>query len=90
MYFQMTPIELKNVKKGDVFYERGGLHWYKFEALEDCRCKGDIEIQGKLYKQYTVYTRNEFEEEGYLLVTEGLPHYSGKYFKQDGNDRPAV
>jgi len=89
MYFQMTPIELKNVKKGDVFYERGGLDWYKFEALEDCRYKGDIEIQDKFYKQYIVNVRNEFQEETYLLHTECLPHYAKQYYT-NGNDRPAV
>lgn len=86
----MTPMELKHVKKGDVFYEQVKLHRYKFEALEDCCCKDDMEIQGKMYKQYTVLTCNEFKEERYLLVTERLPHYSSKYFKQHGNDRPAV
>lgn len=80
----MTPIELKKVKKGDIFYERGGLHYYKFEALEDCRYKGDIEIQSKLYKQYIVNVRNEHNEESYLLHTECLPHYANQYFTQNG------
>lgn len=78
----MEPIEIKNIKAGDIFYERGGLDWYKFEALEDCRYKGEIEIMGKNYKQYIINVRNEFNEETYLLVTEGLPQYAKKYYKQ--------
>lgn len=82
----MTPIELKSVKKGDIFYERVPLHWHKFEALEDCKHKEDIEIMNKLFKQYSVLVRNEHAEERHLLVTEGLSYYCGKYFKPNGND----
>lgn len=77
----MSPIEVKDIKQGDIFYERGGLDWYKLEALEDGRYKGDIEIQEKTYKQYQVKVRTEHNEELYILVTEGLQHYNGKYYK---------
>ena len=78
----MEPIDIKNIKKGDVFYERGGLNWYKFTALEDCKDKGYITIAKKDYKQYMVNVENEFGETTYLLVTDGLSHYCGKYYKQ--------
>lgn len=77
----VTPIELKDIKRGDIFYERGSMDWYSLSALEDSHYKGDIEIMGKSYKQYQVKVKTEFNEELYVLVTEGLPHYSGKYFK---------
>jgi len=77
----LKPISIKDLKKGDVFYERAALNWYKFTALEDCQCKGDITINKETYKQYMILTKNEFDEERYLLVTEGLMHYNGKYYK---------
>ena len=77
----MEAIQIKDIKQGDVFYERGSMDWYKLEALEDGHYKGDIEIMGTIYKQYQVKVKTEFKEELYVLVTEGLPHYSGKYFK---------
>lgn len=89
MYLQMTPIELTSVKKGDIFYEQTGLKLYKFEALEDCRYKQDIEIQDKMYKQYIVNVRNEYNEETYLLHTQCLPHHAGRYCK-DENDGPTA
>ena len=81
----MVIIQIKDVKKGDIFYEKIGLHKYKFEALDDAKYKGDIKIAGESYKQYMVNIKNEYNEITYLLVTEGLSHYNGKYFK-DGND----
>ena len=77
----MEAIQIKDIKQGDVFYERGSMDWYKLEALEDGYYKGAIEIMGTIYKQYQVKVKTEFKEELYVLVTEGLPHYSGKYFK---------
>ncbi len=77
----LMPIAIKDLKKGDVFYERAALNWYKFEALEDAQYKGDIVIAKESYKQYQILTRNEFNEDRYLLVTEGLMHYNGKYYK---------
>lgn len=77
----LKPIAIKDLKKGDVFYERGAYDWYKFIALEDAQDKGNITINKEDYKQYMILVRNEFEEERYLLVTEGLIHYNGKYYK---------
>jgi hypothetical protein len=81
----MKPINLKEIKKGDVFYERGGLDWYKLIALEDGHFKGTIDITGKTYDQYQVEVINEFDEKINILVTEGLPQYNGKYYA-NGND----
>lgn len=78
----MTPIAIKDVKKGDAFYEKIGLHEYKFQALEDAVDKGYITIAKQEYKQYMVNIRNEYGEESYLMVTEGLEHYNGKYYKK--------
>ena len=86
----MTPVELKDIKKDDVFYERGGLDWYSFKALNDTKHIGQVEINGILYDQYKVNVLNEFGKRTHLLVTEGLNQYSGKYYKQDGNDKRAV
>lgn len=82
----MIQIQLKDVKKGDIFYEKVGLHEYKYEALEDAVDKGFIKIAGNDYKQYMVHMKNEHNEISYLLVTEGLVHYNGKYYKKNGND----
>jgi hypothetical protein len=81
----MKPINLKEIKKGDVFYERGGLDWYKFKALNDAKFIGQVEITDNLYDQYKVNVLNEFGERTYLMVTEGLQQYNGKYYT-NGND----
>jgi len=81
----MKPINLKEIKKGDVFYERGGLDWYKLIALEDGYFKGTIDIMGKTYDQYQVEVINEFDEKINILVTEGLQQYNGKYYT-NGDD----
>jgi hypothetical protein len=81
----MKTINLKEIKKGDIFYERGGLDWYKLIALEDGHFKGTIDITGKTYDQYQVKVINEFDERINILVTEGLPQYNGKYYT-NGND----
>ena len=78
----MIPIELKDVKRGDIFYQTVGLKEYRFEALEDSVDKGYITIAKQEYKQYMVNIRNEYGEESYLMVTEGLAHYNGKYYKK--------
>lgn len=82
----MIPIQLKDVKKGDVFYEKVGLHEYRFEALEDAFDKGFITIAKEHYKQYMVNVKNEHEEISYMLVTDGLSHYNSKFYKKHGND----
>ena len=81
----MIPIEIKNIKKGQVFYERGCADWYSLSALEDAYFKGNISINGDEYRQYTVKTVNEFGEILHILITEGLAHYNGKYYT-NGND----
>jgi hypothetical protein len=81
----MKAINLKEIKKGDIFYERGGLDWYKFQALGDAKCIGQVEIMDKVYDQYKVNVLNEFGEKTYLMVTEGLQQYNGKYYT-NGND----
>jgi hypothetical protein len=81
----MKPINLKEIKKGDVFYERGGLDWYKFKALNDAKFIGQVEIMDNLYDQYKVNVLNEFGERTYLMVTEGLQQYNGKYYT-NGDD----
>lgn len=77
----LQPVHIKELKKGDTFYERGAWDWYKFEALEDAQYKGDITIAGDNYKQYMIFVRNDFKEERYLLITDGLSHYNGKYYR---------
>lgn len=77
----LNPVHIKDIKKGDKFYERGCWDWYKFEALEDAQDKGNITIAGEEYKQYMIFVRNEHMEDRYLLVTDGLAHYNGKYYK---------
>lgn len=72
---------LKEIKKGDFFYERGSFDWYKLEALEDGYYKGDIEIMGENYKQYQIKVKTEFNEIIDILVTDGLSHYCGKYYR---------
>ncbi len=81
----MKPINLKEIKKGDVFYERGGLDWYKFKALNDAKFIGQVEIMDNLHDQYKVNVLNEFGERTYLMITEGLQQYNGKYYT-NGND----
>jgi hypothetical protein len=81
----MKEINLKEIKKGDVFYERGGLDWYKFVALNDAKLIGQVEIMDNLYDQYKVNVLNEFGERTHLMVTEGLHQYNGKYYT-NGND----
>jgi len=77
----LEKVEIKDIKKGDVFYERCHRKLYKFIALEDAQDKGNITIANESYKQYQILTRNEHNEERYLLVTSGLLHYNGKYYK---------
>jgi hypothetical protein len=77
----MQPIHIKDIKKGDVFYERGSMDWYKLSALEDGHFKGTVDIMGKVYDQFKVNVRSEFEEKITVLVTEGLVQYNAKYFK---------
>jgi hypothetical protein len=77
----MDPIKIKDIKKGDVFFERGSMDWYKLIALEDGYFKGTITIMDKTYDQYQVEVVDEFDERIDVLVTEGLQHYNGKYFK---------
>jgi len=77
----MDPIKIKDIKKGDVFFERGSMDWYKLIALEDEYFKGTITIMDKTYDQYQVEVVDEFDERIDVLVTEGLQHYNGKYFK---------
>ena len=81
----MTPIKIKDIKKGDVFYERGSMHWYKLIALEHGHFKGTVDILGKTYDQYQVQVVNEFDEKIHVLVTEGLQQYNGRYYT-NGND----
>lgn len=81
----MKLINLKEIKKGDIFYERGGLDWYEFKALNDAKYIGQVEINGKLYEQYKINVLNEFGERTHLMISEGLNHYNGKYYK-NGND----
>lgn len=50
----MKYLSIKDIKKGDTFYEKVGLHNYCYEALEGCKEKGEIEIMGKLCKQYII------------------------------------
>lgn len=82
----MKYISLKDIKKGDIFYEKIGLHEYRYEALEDAFDKGFITIAKKEYKQYMVNVLNEFKEISYMLVTEGLSHYNSKFYSKNGND----
>ena len=77
----LKPVQIKDLKKGDVFYEKTFLHLYKFTALEDAQDKGYITIAKEEYKQYQILVLNEYKEERYLLVTQGLAHYNGKYYK---------
>ena len=77
----MNPVNIKDIKKGDIFYERGTWDWYKLEALEDAYYSGDLEMSGKTYKQYCVRVDSEMAGKFNVLVTEGLDHYCGKYYK---------
>ncbi len=77
----MDPVKIKDIKKGDVFYERGSMDWYSLSALEDGHFKGTIDIMGKMYDQFTVDVKTEFGDIINILVTEGLDHYCGKYYK---------
>lgn len=77
----LKPVEIKDIKQGDVFYERGSFDWYKLEALEDGYYDGELDLMEKTYKQYRVRVKTEWNEEIDVLVTEGLPHYSAKYYK---------
>ena len=83
----MIPVQLKDIKENDVFYERGGIDWYTFKAQDDAKCIGEIEINGKRYDQYKVNVLNEFSKRTHLMVTEGLNAYNGKYYKQNGCNR---
>jgi len=76
-----SPIQIKDIKKGDIFFERGSADWYKLIALEDGHFKGTVDILGKTYDQYQVEVTDEFDKKINILVTEGLQHYNGKYFK---------
>jgi hypothetical protein len=77
----MNPIQIKDIKKGDVFYERGSMGWYSLSALEDGHFLGSMEIMGKIYDQFTLDVLTEFGDRINILVTEGLSHYCGKYYK---------
>jgi hypothetical protein len=76
-----NPIQIKDIKKGDVFFERGTMNWYSLSALEDGHSPGAMEIMGKTYDQFCCDVRTEFGDKINILVTEGLDHYCGKYFK---------
>jgi len=78
----MNPVEIKDIKKGDVFYERGTMDWYTLSALEDGHFKGKMEIMDRVYDQYCVDVMTEWGERINVLVTEGLEHYCAKYYKQ--------
>lgn len=78
----MIPIQLKEIKKGDIFFEKVGLHEYKFEALQNAEDKGYITIAGQQYKQYMVHIKGEHKEISYLMVTDGLAHYNSKFYKK--------
>jgi hypothetical protein len=77
----MNPVKIKDIKKGDVFYERGSMDWYSLSALNDGRFLTATEIMGKVYDQFTVDVRTEYGDVINILVTEGLDHYCGKYYK---------
>jgi len=77
----MNPVKIKDIKKGDVFYERGSMDWYTLSALDYGHFKGNIEIMGEVYDQYQIEVMTEFGEKINILVTEGLQHYNGKYYK---------
>jgi hypothetical protein len=76
-----NPIQIKDIKKGDIFFERGSMVWYKLIALEDGHFKGTVTILGKTYDQYQVEVIDEFDKKINILITEGLNQYCGKYFK---------
>jgi hypothetical protein len=76
----MTPIEIKHIKKGDTFFEKGPWNWHKLKALEDGQFKGTINIMGKTHNQYEIHVLSEFGREYNILVTEGLNHYNPKFF----------
>lgn len=78
----MTPIEIKDIKKGDTFFEKGPWKWHRLTALEDGHFKGKIGIMDKTYDQYEVRVQSEFGMEYNVLVTENLNHYNGKFFKK--------
>lgn len=80
----MTPIEIKNIKKGDTFFEKGPWNWHKLTALEDGHFKGKINIIDKTYDQYEVEVLSHSSQKYNILVTEGLSHYNGKFFKGEG------
>jgi hypothetical protein len=77
----MEPIKIKDIKKGDVFYERGSMDWYSLSALEDGHFLGSMEIMGKIYDQFCCDVRTEHGDVINILVTEGLPQYNAKYYK---------
>lgn len=77
----MQLVQIKDIKKGDVFYEKGAWDRYKMTALEDGHFKGTIDVLDKTYDQYEVEVVSEFGKRFTILVTEGMNHYCGKFFK---------
>lgn len=77
----LEKVEIKDIKKGDIFYERYHRKLYKYIALEDAQDKGNIIIAKEPYKQYQILILNEHKEERYMLVTPDLSHYNNRYYK---------
>jgi hypothetical protein len=77
----MTPIEIKDIKKGDTFFEKGPWNWHTLTALEDGHFRGKLDIMDKTYDQYEVMVLSNSGQKYNILVTEGLNHYNGKFFK---------
>jgi hypothetical protein len=79
----MNQLEIKDIKKGDTFFEKGPWNWHKLKALEDGHFTKKINIMDKSYDQYEVRVQSEFGIEYNILVTENLNHYNGKFFKKE-------
>ena len=76
----MKQIELKNIKKGDTFYEQAGEVQYKFVALNDCVQIGEIQVMDQTFKQYKVDVENDQGQKTYITITDGFGPSGGSYF----------
>lgn len=84
----MNSIHLKNIKKDQVFFERGdyGAGMLKMIALEDARESGFMEHEGRKLKQWSCKAKNlKTEEVIDYLTTENCEHYGPKLFINSGN-----
>jgi len=64
----MKPVQIKDIKEGDILFESEGVDWGKLITLMDGRFKSTLNAADKRHKQYEVEVINEHNEKVTVLV----------------------